>query len=61
VITAAAVLGGWLRRIEQRGDLSLGQLLSAHRSCSPEVLHRQTSRSELVLRSKQMIHRDPDR
>jgi hypothetical protein len=27
-------------RIEQRGDLSLGQLLSAHRSCSPEVLHR---------------------
>ena len=34
-------------RIEQRGDLGLGQLLSAHRSCSPEVLHRQTSRSEL--------------
>ena len=34
------------RRIEQRGDLGLGQLLSAHRSCSPEVLHRQTSRSE---------------
>lgn len=34
------------RRIEQRGDLGLGQLLSAHRSCFPEVWHRQTSRSE---------------
>ena len=33
-------------RIEQRGDLGLGQLLSAHRLCSPEVSHRQTSRSE---------------
>ena len=33
-------------RIEQRGDLGLGQLLSAHRSCSPQVSRRQTSRSE---------------
>ena len=33
-------------RIEERGDLGLGQLLSAHRSCSPEASRRQTSRSE---------------
>jgi hypothetical protein len=33
-------------RIEQRGGLGLAQLLSAHRSCSPQVSHRQTSRSE---------------
>ena len=32
-------------RIEQRGDLGFGQLLSAHRSCSPEAWRRQTSRS----------------
>ena len=30
-------------RIEQGGDLALGQLLSAHRSCSPEAWRRQTS------------------
>ena len=32
-------------RIEQRGGLGLGQLLSAHRSCSLEASRRQTSRS----------------
>ena len=34
-------------RFEQRGDLGLGQLLSAHRSCSPEASHRQTTRSDV--------------
>jgi len=33
-------------RIEQRGDLGLAQLLSAHRSCSFETSRRQASRSE---------------
>jgi hypothetical protein len=32
------------RRLEQRGDLGLGQLLSAHRSGFPEASHRQTNR-----------------
>src|SRR3954447_7359111 len=32
------------RRLEQRGGLGLGQLLSAHRSGSPEASHRQTNR-----------------
>ena len=32
-------------RIEQGDDLGLGQLLSVHRSCSPEAWRRQTSRS----------------
>jgi len=37
-------------RIVQRGDLGLGQLLSVHRSCSPEAWRRQTSRSGRVSR-----------
>lgn len=32
------------RRLEQHGDLGLGQLLPAHRSGSPEASHRQTNR-----------------